>query len=329
MLPDMGNHSHPNGHRGEDGSAAAAITTAFEPIRLGPLAPWPLPSDGSNHRRWRDSWRRVIVAHRAWLAAVPVILVNAVAFGAQLGFWRAHVPAVAEAVLVALALESIAIYLAWQAHLAQLADDSALRLRLAAYGMALVIGALNYSHFMRPGWRPTVAAVTFGMMSAISPWLWSVHSRRVSRDALLALKRIEPHAVRLGGTRWVWHPLRCIRVMSRATWAGESDPAKAIALPPVKAPGSAPPASPETPPQNPAEPAVKAAPPTPKTPPKTSPKRAPGRPAGPSRKAAKAAAIIRQDGSLSNEEVAKRANVSETTVRRVRAAAAPKGQDPS
>ena len=132
--------------------------------------------------------------------------------------------------LVALALESIAVYLAWQAHLAQLADDSALRLRLAAYGIALLIGALNYSHFMRPGWRPTVAAVTFGMMSAISPWLWSVHSRRVSRDALKARGLIEPHAVRLGATRWTWHPWRSACVMWRATWLGETDPAKAIAL---------------------------------------------------------------------------------------------------
>src|SRR6266566_4769653 len=133
------------------------------------------------------------------------------------------------------ALESIAIYLAWQAHLAQLADDSALRLRLAAYGMALVIGALNYSHFALPGWRPDVAAVTFGMMSAISPWLWSVHSRRASRDALKARGLIEPHAVRLGTTRWAWHPLRSARVMFRATWRGENDPAKALALPAITA----------------------------------------------------------------------------------------------
>ena len=73
--------------------------------------------------------------------------------------------------------------------------------------MALLIGALNYSHFDGPGWRPAVQAVTFGMMSAISPWLWSVHSRRVSRDVLKDKGLIEPHAVRLGGTRWWWHPL--------------------------------------------------------------------------------------------------------------------------
>jgi hypothetical protein len=207
------------------------VPPALQARQGGAVSPWPQPD-------WPDRWRPAIrraVAHRGWLAAIPVVLVNAVAFGAQLGFWRVHVPLLAEAVLVALALESIAIYLAWQAHLAQLADDSALRLRLAAYGMALVIGALNYSHFALPGWRPDVAAVTFGMMSAISPWLWSVHSRRASRDALKARGLIEPHAVRLGTTRWAWHPLRSARVMFRATWRGENDPAKALALPAITA----------------------------------------------------------------------------------------------
>ena len=232
----MGKHGAPvngtiiNGH-------APALTqfTIPSPVEVrprGPVTPWPQHQDNdampSKTQRVRSAVR-VIFAHRGWLAAVPVILVNAVAFGAQLGFWRAHVPLVAEAVLVALALESIAVYLAWQAHLAQLADDSALRLRMAAYGTALLIGALNYSHFDGPGWRPTVEAVTFGMMSAISPWLWSVHSRRVSRDALKAKGLIEPHAVRLGGTRWAWHPWRSVCVMSNATWTGETDPAAAIA----------------------------------------------------------------------------------------------------
>jgi hypothetical protein len=128
----------------------------------------------------------------------------------------------------------VAVYLAWQAHLALAADDSALRLRLAAYGFAAVIGVMNYSHWMAPGWRPTFTSVTFGLMSVASPWLWSVHSRRQSRDALKARGLIEPHAVRLGATRWTWHPVRSWRVMFRATWQGENDPAAAIALPPMK-----------------------------------------------------------------------------------------------
>jgi hypothetical protein len=215
---------------------AAPVTLA--PVSLparGDVSGWPqapAPNESEQARTAANDpgrWRHAVSAHRGWLAAVPIVLVNTVATGAQLGFWRVHLTA-AQAVFVALALESIAVYLAWMSHLAQLADDSALRLRLAAYGMALLIGTLNYSHFMLPGWRPDVAAVTFGLMSAISPWLWSVHSRRVSRDALKARGLIESHAVRLGATRWLFHAYRSARVMWRATWEGENDPAKAIAL---------------------------------------------------------------------------------------------------
>ena len=162
--------------------------------------------------------------------AVPVLLVNTVAFFGQFGYLRDHLPwPVAGVVLAALALESIAIYLQWHAHLAQMSNDSALRLRLASYFLALGIGVLNYSHYAGPRWAPTAAAVICGLMSVISPWLWSVHSRRVSRDELMARGLVEEHALRLGATRWTWHPARAIRVMHNATWSGETSPARAIA----------------------------------------------------------------------------------------------------
>lgn len=168
-------------------------------------------------------------AKRAWITAVPIVIVNYVAFRAQLRFWQDHLSP-ADALLVSVALESIAIYWAYQAHQAIMADDSALRLKMAAYGMALIIGVLNYSHYMHPHWRPTVAAVTFGMMSVISPWLWSANSRRSSRDVLKDKNLIEDHAVRLGLTRWFWHAWRCIHVMHAATWEGVNRPSEAIRL---------------------------------------------------------------------------------------------------
>jgi hypothetical protein len=199
-----------------------------------PSLAWPPPDKPGRHRTRRVT--AAVTSHRGWLAAVPIVLVNAVAFCGQLAFLRVHLPwPLAGQVLVAVTLESVAVYLAWQAHLALVAGDSALRLRLAAYSFALVIGIMNYSHWMAPGWRPTFAAVTFGLMSVSSPWLWSVHSRRVSRDALLATGDLEKHAVRLGMTRWLLHTYRSARVMHRATWVGETNPARAIALvyPPV------------------------------------------------------------------------------------------------
>jgi hypothetical protein len=300
----MGKHSTPLEGVTLNGHGRPPLVWPLEIRPAGRVQAWPKQS------RWRHA-ATVASGHRGWVAAVPVILVNAVAFGAQLGFWRAHLAVTGEAVLVAAALESIAVYLAWQAHLAQLADDSALRLRLAAYGMALLIGALNYSHFMGPGWRPTVAAVTFGMMSAISPWLWSVHSRRASRDRLKAAGLIEPHAVRLGATRWAWHPVRSVRVMSAATWAGETDPVKAIAVWQPAAPSSDVGACPSS--DEPEERHETVSRPVTKPPPR--PSRQPSnRTSGRDR----AAAVIKKDATLSDREVAKRAGVSESTARRAR-----------
>jgi hypothetical protein len=166
---------------------------------------------------------------RAIAAAIPVVLVNAVAFAGQLAFLHDHLPwPLAGQIMMAVALESVAVYLAFHAHAAQLANDSALRLRLASYGFAAVIGAMNFSHYAGPGWRPTFAAVAVGLMSASSPWLWAIHSRRVSRDALLASGLIEPHALRLGPTRWAWHPVRSARVMWLATWDGITEPKEAV-----------------------------------------------------------------------------------------------------
>jgi len=175
--------------------------------------------------------------HRAWLAAVPIAAVNFVAFYGQFSYFQAHrhpiagvtIPAAVSAV-VATALESIAVYLAWQAHVARLRGDSAFRLRLGAYLTGLVIGALNYSHFCDPGWRPNAFAVAFGLASVVSPALWGIHSNRESRDALKAQELIEEHAVRLGATRWFFHLYLSFRVMFRATWTGENRPAEAIKL---------------------------------------------------------------------------------------------------
>jgi hypothetical protein len=169
---------------------------------------------------------------RLIVAAVPVVLVNGVAFAGQLAFLRDHLPwPLAGQLMMAAALESVAVYLAYHAHVAALANDSALRLRLAAYGFALAIATMNYSHYAGPGWRPTFAAVAVALCSAASPWLWGVHSRRASRDQLLAAGLVEPHALRLGATRWLWHPLRSARVMYHATWAGITDPRQAITGP--------------------------------------------------------------------------------------------------
>lgn len=324
-----------NGHRSED-SIMSAVSPSLQVQRLVPLPAPEMTAEDTTDTGRAEGWRHAmsaVSAHRAWLAAVPIVLVNSVAFAGQLAFLRGHLPwPLAGQVLVAVTLESVSVYLAWQAHLALAADDSAMRLRMAAYGFAAVIGACNYSHYMAPHWRPTFAAVTFGLMSVSSPWLWSVHSRRASRDALLALNKIEPHAVRLGATRWTWHPVRSTKVMFHATWAGENDPVKAIALvaaadAPADVPGDTADVAPhedkaeDMSADNPEDTPCDNDSGIPEDKPEPCPayKPTPRRPAPARTGHARATDIIKRNPGLDNATVAKRANVSTKTVQRARA----------
>ena len=161
--------------------------------------------------------------------AIPILLVNSIAIVGQLEFWHTALPwPFAAVALFAIALESIAVFLAYHAHLSQVSNDSSLRLRWASYAMGIVIGLLNASHYLGPNHTITAAAVGIGIMSAISPWLWAVHTKRKSRDKLKAAGLIDSHAVRLGMNRWLWHPLKSFGVMRMAAWNGEATPTAAI-----------------------------------------------------------------------------------------------------
>ena len=178
------------------------------------------------HPRWHAFWHK---AAPALGAGVPVIMVNATAFIGQFFFIRDHVPWVLPGqVLVAVTFESVAVYLAWQAHQATMANDTSARIKLGAYLFAVVMGCMNYSHYAAPHLRPTFMAVGMFLMSSISPWLWGIYTRRASRDKLMELGLVEGHAVRLGTNRVFWHPWRAVSVMSQAAWDGEIDPKRAI-----------------------------------------------------------------------------------------------------
>jgi hypothetical protein len=110
-----------------------------------------------------------------------------------------------------------------------MAGDAALRLRLASYGVAGLVGFLNYSVHAGPGWAPTPAALAFGAMSTLSPWLWSIRSRSMHRAELRAAGLIDARAVRFSMIRWVLYPRWTWRVWRAAVWAGETNPEVAAA----------------------------------------------------------------------------------------------------
>jgi Protein of unknown function (DUF2637) len=162
------------------------------------------------------------------LLALPLILINISALYGQTA-WTADnlTHSLLWALVLAGALESVGIYLAIEAHRARLAGDAALRLRLGSYGVAAMVGAGNYLHWAAHG---TLAAVTFGLMSASSPWLWAIRSRSLRREQLRAAGMIDPHAVRFSLARWLLFPRRTFEAFRAAVWEGETDPARAIAL---------------------------------------------------------------------------------------------------
>lgn len=170
---------------------------------------------------------------RDWLqrlvTMLPLLLVNAVAVGGQLAWAHDHLSSwhLPGQVMFAMALESVSLFIAFHAYLADKANDSALKLKVASYAMGLCVGIVNYSHFA-PDWKPTAIAVVTGGMSASSPWLWATYSRRVSRNTLAFNGLVETHSLRLGATRWLWHPARSFQVMRLSTWNGQTHVGKAI-----------------------------------------------------------------------------------------------------
>jgi hypothetical protein len=172
------------------------------------------------------------VAQRSGRRAVlvgPIILVNALALGGQIGFARAHLGwGLPAAVVFACALESIAIYVGWHAHAALLAGDSATKLRAASYLVAGIVAGINYEHYSVHG-APSVPAVTFGLMSLLSPWLWSIHSRYEHRAQLRKAGLIDQRAAHFAAAKWLWFPFRTLGALRWSVDHGVQDPAEAWA----------------------------------------------------------------------------------------------------
>lgn len=171
--------------------------------------------------------------------AVPLVLVNATAVLGQ-GLWaydhlvpawmRGTVPAaVTICVLFALTVESIGVFLAYEAHSAQMEDQAAGMIRAGSYGVGLFVGFLNFWHFAGNEMAPNPLAVTFGLLSSLSPWLWAIRSRSMHRSALLAKGLVDPRSVRFTVAQRLLYPVASFGAYRLAVWNGISSPAQARA----------------------------------------------------------------------------------------------------
>ena len=167
---------------------------------------------------------------RAFLA-VPLVLVNLAAIWGQAGWafeniTKGGLTGVGVAILFAFAIESIGVYLAWESHESLMADQASALLRVGSYGIGILAGVLNFLHFSA---QSNATGIAFGALSAISPWLWAVWSRARNRTRLAELGLMDVRGVRLSTARKLWHPIRSVKVMAWASWAGVTDPAEAVA----------------------------------------------------------------------------------------------------
>jgi hypothetical protein len=190
--------------------------------------PWTAPRKRAGDEKPAQPFpTRVIVAF--------LVALNLVAMWGQAEWFHEHItnhdgpedwiPAVG----VALVIEMIGVYLAGMAHAALMADQSAGLLRFGSYLVGLLVGSLNYEHFAGTKHDPTAAAITFGALSTLSPWLWAIYSRYVNRDRLAALGLVDKRGVKLSTNRKFWHPIRSVRVTSFAAWRGITNPDQAVA----------------------------------------------------------------------------------------------------
>jgi hypothetical protein len=192
-----------------------------------PVPPTPVPPRTGNSRT------------RNAALVVPLVLVNATAvLGQALWAYDHLVPAwvrpsvlavTAICVLFAGTVESIGVYLAYEAHAAQMNDQAYGGMRVASYGVGLFVGFLNFWHFAGNQFAPNATAITFGLLSSLSPWLWAIRSRSLHRAALLEKGLVDPRSVRFTIAQRVLYPVASFRAYRLAVWNGVNNPAQARA----------------------------------------------------------------------------------------------------
>lgn len=178
-------------------------------------------------------------AHRGAIAraVAPLLVVNALTVYGQLAYAMAAIapaswPLVARVALsigFAVAIESVSLYVQWHAHDALLlkSHSTARALRRWSFLIAAAVGAMNYSHFAAADFRPTAAAIAFGMLSLLSPWMWGLHSRRAARIQLLKERRVDDAGAEFSSTRKRMFPVRTWMAYRWSIDQNETDPVRA------------------------------------------------------------------------------------------------------
>lgn len=193
-------------------------------------------------RTSREDARRASRKGRPFFLLLAVlVIVNAAAIWGQAGWFYEHAtpkswteefgPAarVGLAILLALAVELIGVYLSAEADEARRASAPAFSLQLGAYAFGGLAGYLNFQHWNgSAGGGSAELPIVFAALSAASPFLWAVWSKARHRAALRESGDAPMRGVRLSPARKVWHPLRSLSVIRHASWEGIADETTAV-----------------------------------------------------------------------------------------------------
>ena len=131
------------------------------------------------------------------------------------------------AVVVAVGVESMALYVQWHAHDALLrkATATAARRRRASYAIALAVAGVNFAHFYKVS---VPAAVVFALFSAAGPWLWGMHTRRLQHLQLRQEGKLDEAGAVFSAERWRHFPLRTLGARRWSIDYGITDPRMAV-----------------------------------------------------------------------------------------------------
>jgi hypothetical protein len=165
----------------------------------------------------------------ALIAAVPIVLVNALAVIGQCQWAGTHLhwghPGQA---LFAGALETTALAVMYLAHTALIEGDSAWRQKAFAYLIACGSASVNWQEHSN-AWKPTPAAFVFAGASLLSPILWATYSRFAARTVMRDAGLIDRRAAKFSFARWVMFPRRTFTALKYSVWHSVQSPTAAIA----------------------------------------------------------------------------------------------------
>jgi hypothetical protein len=183
---------------------------------------------------WSGRWLTLQRAGGRLRPVAPLLVVNSLAVYGQIAYAYERIapeiwPTPARlvlAVMFATAVESIALYVGWHAHDALLRKHTAAaaKLRRIAYLIAAAVGTINYAHFAAERMTPTSAAVAFGLLSMLSPWLWGLHSRRAQHIQLVAERKADCIGAVFSAERRRSFPIRCWKAKRWSIDNGVTDP---------------------------------------------------------------------------------------------------------